>query len=410
MRRVVVTGMGAITPLGHNVSDTFDQLIKGTQGIGPITRFDASTFGSQIAGEVRDFDVSPILSPKEAKKVDTFIQYALHASIEAFEDSGLDLSTLDLTRFGTTIGSGIGGLPMIERQHAIFLEKGARRISPFFIPSLIINLASGHVSIRHGLRGPNTAVVTACATGTHAIGDAFKMIQSDRADYMICGGTESVVCPLAVGGFSSMRALSTRNNEPEKASRPFDLARDGFVLGEGCGLLILEEYELARKRGAHIYGEVLGYGMSGDAFHSTAPAEDGHGAIQAMENTLKDAQVTPESVDLINAHGTSTPAGDKIEAQAIRTVFGSRTDQLMVHATKSMLGHLLGAAGGVESVVALKTLQTGLVHPTMNVDQLDPECPISLVTEEARKAPVQHVMSNSFGFGGTNATLLFGKI
>ena len=410
MRRVVVTGMGAVTPLGNNVKDTFNNLIEGKSGIGPITKFDASTFGSQIAGEVKNFDIGVILSPKEAKKIDTFIHYALYAAKEAVEDSGLNLDALDLERFGTAIGSGIGGLPMIEEQHQIYLEKGARRISPFFIPSLIINLASGHVSIKYGFQGPNTAVATACATGSHAIGDAFKMIQDSRADFMVCGGAESVVCPLAVGGFSSMRALSTRNSEPERASRPFDVDRDGFVLGEGCGLLILEEYEHARKRGARMYGEVLGYGMSGDAFHITSPAEDGSGARRVIQNTLKDAGLAPEQIDLVNAHGTSTPAGDRIEARAIRQVFGAHADKLMVHSTKSMLGHLLGAAGGVESMVALKTLETGIVHPTLNVDNLDPDCQIDVVPGSAREISVQRVLSNSFGFGGTNASLIFGKI
>lgn len=399
-----------MTPLGNNVETTFSNLLEGRSGIGRITKFDASTFGSQIAGEVKDFDVDSILSPKEAKKIDTFIHYALYAAREAMADSGLDLDSLNLERFGTSIGSGIGGLPMIEQQHQTYLEKGARRISPFFIPSLIINLASGHVSIKYGLQGPNTAVATACATGVHAIGDAFKMIQDSRADFMICGGAESVVCPLAIGGFSSMRALSTRNDDPEAASRPFDRDRDGFVLSEGCGLLVLEEMEHAVQRGAKIYGEVLGYGLSGDAYHITSPSEDGSGARRVIQNALSDAKLSADKVDVINAHGTSTPAGDRIEAKAIRDVFGAHADDVMVHSTKSMLGHLLGAAGGVECMVALKTLETGKIHPTVNVDNQDPECSIDVVPGSAREKDVRVVLSNSFGFGGTNASLVFGKI
>lgn len=410
MRRVVVTGMGAVTPLGHSVSETFDGLKEGRSGIGPITRFNAEEFSCRIAAEVKDFDISPLLSAKESRRMDIFIHYALHAAKEAFDDSALELGELDLERFGTVIGSGIGGLPMIESQHENFLKNGPRRISPFFIPSLIINLASGHVSIKYGLKGPNSAVVTACATGSHAIGDAFKLIQSDRADFMIAGGTESVVCALAVGGFASMRALSTRNDDPESASRPFDVDRDGFVLGEGCGLVILEEYEHARKRGAKIYGEVLGYGMSGDAYHITAPAEDGSGAMRVIKNALNDAGIQKERIDLINAHGTSTPAGDRIETQAIRNVFGDHTDKMMVHSSKSMLGHLLGAAGSVESIVALKTLETGIVHATANVDNLDPDCKIDPVAGDAREIPVKTVLSSSFGFGGTNSVLIFGKV
>ncbi|MCB1048962.1 MAG: beta-ketoacyl-ACP synthase II [Acidobacteria bacterium] len=408
MRRVVVTGLGALSPLGNSVQSTFEGLISGKSGIGPITKFDASEYSCQIAGEVRDLDISLYMSNKEAKKMDTFIHYGLVAAEEAIKDSGLVLDQLDLTRFGVYIGSGIGGLPMIEREHKVLLEKGPRRITPFFIPSLIINLASGQVSIRFGLKGPNSAAVTACATGSHSIGDAFRLIQRGDADFMIAGGTEAVVSPLAVGGFAAMRALSTRNDDPQHASRPFDVARDGFVLGEGCGVLVMETLEHAQKRGAKIYGEIIGYGMSGDAYHITSPSEDGDGPVRAMRAALKDAQVEPHQVQLVNAHGTSTPAGDVIEARAIQTVFGAHP--IMVHSTKSMTGHLLGAAGGVEAVVVCKTLETGLIHPTANLENQDPEITIDAVPGQTREAKVQIAMSNSFGFGGTNATLLFRKI
>ncbi|MDJ0835816.1 MAG: beta-ketoacyl-ACP synthase II [Acidobacteriota bacterium] len=410
MRRVVITGLGAVSPLGHDVASTFEGLLEGRSGIVTISKFDASNIASQIAGEVRDLDISPYLTRKEAKKVDTFIQYAVVAAHEAVQDSGMDLEKVDRDRFGAIIGSGIGGLPMIEAQHRILLEKGPRRITPFFIPSLIINLASGHVSIKYGLKGPSSAPATACATGTHSIGDAMRHIQHGAADIMIAGGTEAVVSPLAMSGFASMKALSTRNDEPHRASRPFDTGRDGFVLGEGCGLMILEEYEQAKARGAEIYAELVGYGMSSDAYHITAPAEDGDGAIRVMRATLADAGVNPEDVDLVNAHGTSTPAGDVIEARAIRAVFGDHTDEMMVHSTKSMIGHLLGAAGGMEAVVLAKTIQTGKVHQTANLEQQDPQCAFDAVKGAARDADIRIGLSNSFGFGGTNAALAMKKV
>ncbi len=410
MRRVVITGMGAISPLGHNVADTFEGLIAGRSGIVNISKFDATGYGSQIAGEVRDLDIASHLSRKEAKKVDTFIQYAIVAAEEAMTDCAIDLDKEDLNRFGVIVGSGIGGLPMIESQHSVLLEKGPRRITPFFIPSLIINLASGHVSIKYGLKGPSSAVATACATGTHAIGDAYRIIQRNEADMMVAGGTEAVVSPMAVGGFAAMKALSTRNDEPHRASRPFDRDRDGFVLGEGCGLVVLEEYERARARGAKIYAEVVGYGMSSDAYHITSPSEDADGAIRVMNAALKDAGMNPDEIDLVNAHGTSTPAGDTIEALAMEKVFTHHLPNMMIHSSKSMIGHLLGAAGGIESVIVAKTLETGMVHPTANLENQDPECRFDAVPGDARDAKITTALSNSFGFGGTNGALIFRKI
>jgi len=410
LKRVVISGLGAISPLGLNVEDTFLNLVAGKSGIKTITKFDASDYHCSIAGEIQNFDVSQYLTGKEAKKVDVFIQYAIAASKEAIDDSGLSLESENLDRFGVIIGSGIGGLPMIERQHVVLQEKGPRRVTPFFIPSLIINLASGHVSIIHGLKGPSSAPATACATGTHAIGDAFRLIQFGHADMMICGGTEAVVTPLAVAGFGAMKALSTRNDDPQHASRPWDVDRDGFVLGEGCGLLVLEEYEHAKKRGAKIYGELLGYGMSSDAYHITSPSVDGDGPIRAMKLALEDAKLNAGDLGIINAHGTSTPAGDLIEAKAISAVFGQSTEGLLVHSSKSMIGHLLGAAGGIEAVILAKTLQTGQVHPTTNIENQEPEVTFDTVKNGAREAKMRYGMSNSFGFGGTNGTLIMGTV
>jgi len=409
LRRVVITGLGAVSPLGNDVPTTFQGLIEGRSGIGPITKFDATDYACRIAGEV-DVDVSSVMSEKEKKKVDIFIQYAIYAASEAFQDCGLELDRLDLTRFGASIGSGIGGLPMIERQHSILVEKGPRRITPFFIPSLIVNLAAGNVSIKYGLKGPTMAAATACATGTHAIGDAYRLIQRDDVDFMIAGGTEGVVSPLAMAGFASMKALSTRNDEPQRASRPFDIDRDGFVLGEGCGLVILEEYEHARARGAKIYAELVGYGMSSDAYHITSPSEDGDGPIRVMQATLKDAGLNPEDIDLINAHGTSTPAGDLVESLAMESVFGDHLNKLMVHSTKSMTGHMLGAAGGIETVAVAKTLETGIVHQTANLENQDPACRFDAVKGAAREVKLRYALSNSFGFGGTNGALILKKI
>ena len=410
MRRVVITGLGAVSPLGHNVADTFAGLLEGHSGIVNITKFDATGYPCRIAGEVRDLDISPFLSRKEVKKIDAFIQYAMIAASEVIQDCGMDLAAEDLTRFGVIIGSGIGGLPMIEKQHSVLLEQGPRRVTPFFIPSLIINLAAGHVSIKYGLKGPTSAPATACATGTHAIGDAMRIIQRNEADMMIAGGTEAVVTPTAVAGFSAMKALSTRNDEPHRASRPFDIHRDGFVLGEGCGLMVLEDFERARKRGAHIYAELIGYGMTSDAYHITSPSEDGDGAIRVMRAALKNARVNPEDVDLINAHGTSTNAGDAIEARAIREVFAEHVRDMMVHSSKSMIGHLLGAAGGIESVILAKTIETGRVHLTANLEDQDPRCNFDAVKGASRDANIKTGLSNSFGFGGTNAALVMRKI
>ncbi len=410
MKRVVITGLGTVSSLGYNVADTFEGLVEGRSGIDTISKFDISEYACRIAGEIRDLDISAFITRKEAKKIDTFIQYALIAAVEAIADSGIILTGEDLTRFGVIIGSGIGGLPMIERQHSILLEKGPRRITPFFIPSLIINLAAGHVSIKYGLKGPTSAPATACATGTHSIGDAFRIIQRNDADMMIAGGTEAVVTPMTMAGFAAMKALSTRNDEPHLASRPFDMDRDGFVLGEGCGLLVLEEYERARARGARIYAELIGYGMSSDAFHITSPSEDADGAIRVMNAALDDAGMNPEDIDLINAHGTATPAGDAIEARGITAVFGEHTPNLMVHSSKSMIGHLLGAAGGIESLILAKTIQTGRVHPTVNLENLDPVCKFDAVRGDAREADIRVALTNSFGFGGTNAALIMRKI
>jgi len=410
LRRVVITGLGAVSPLGHNVTDTWTGLLEGRSGVVPVTKFDATDYACRIAGEVQNLDLLPFLSKKEARKVDTFIQYAMVAGHEVMSDCGIDLNKVNLDRFGAIVGSGIGGLPMIEKQHSVLVEKGPRRVTPFFIPSLIINLAGGHVSIKYGLKGPSSAPATACATGSHAIGDAYRVIQRNEADYMVAGGTEAVVSPLAMAGFASMKALSTRNDEPHRASRPFDMERDGFVLGEGCGLVVLEEYESARKRGAKIYAEIVGYGMSSDAFHITSPSEDGNGAIRVLKAALENSGVNPDDVDLINAHGTSTKVGDRVEATAIRAIFGPRSEKMMVHSTKSMIGHLLGAAGGMEAVVLAKTLETGLVHPTVNLENQDPECAFDAIAGDTRETNVKVGVSNSFGFGGTNAALVLKKL
>ena len=406
-RRVVVTGIGMISPLGIGNEPTWQGLIEGRSGIGPITKFDATAFACRIAGEVKGFKPEDWIEKKEVKKSDTFIHYAVAASQMAVDDARLDHKAVDSDRLGVIIGSGIGGLPLIEEMHQKMLERGPSRISPFFIPGLIVNLASGHVSIRFGCKGPSSAPATACATGAHAIGDATKVIQRDEADLMFAGGSEAVITPLAVGGFSAMRALSTRNDDPEHASRPFDLNRDGFVMGEGAGILLLEEREHALGRGAKIYCEITGYGMSSDAFHISSPAEDGGGMIRVMQRALKDAHLKPEDIDYINAHGTSTPVGDKTETLAIKGVFGDHARKLAVSSTKSMTGHLLGAAGGLESAIAALVVQNGIIPPTTNYETPDPECDLDYVPNKARKQKVRHVLSNSFGFGGTNGTLIF---
>ena len=405
-RRVVITGVGLVTPLGVGTDKTWKGLLEGRSGVCPITKFDATEYTVKIAGEIQDFDALDFVTKKDLKKVDYHIQYALAASQFAAESADLAEGTYDPDRYGTFIGSGIGGLGMMEVHHRTLIEKGPGRVSPFFIPGLIVNEAAGWVSIRHQLRGPNSATCTACTTGAHGIGDAFKIISRGAADGMFCGGTEGVVCGLAISGFAAMRALSTRNDEPERASRPFDADRDGFILGEGAGVLVLEALDVALARGAPIVAEIVGYGMSGDAYHISAPPPDGGGAIRSMRAALDDAGVSPDKVGYINAHGTSTQANDKIETLAIRQVFGAHADKLTVSSTKSMMGHLLGAAGGVEAAAVALALQNQVVPPTVNYENPDPECDLDYVPNEARDLTFDYGMSNSFGFGGTNASLL----
>ncbi len=410
MKRVVVTGLGALTPVGIGVEESWKSIVDGVSGIGEVTRFDATDFPSRVVGEVKGFEPTDYIEKKDVKKMDTFIQYAIAASKMAMDDSGLDVTEANAERVGVMVGAGMGGLPAIEKYYDAYLKGGPRKISPFFIPMTIINLAAGHISILFGAKGPNSSVVTACATGTHAIGDAYRMIQRGEADAMIAGGTESVICPLAFGGFGSAKALSTRNDEPEKASRPFDAGRDGFVIGEGSGIVVLEEMEQAKARGAHIYGEVVGYGMSGDAYHLTSPSEGGEGAARCMGMAIKDAGVDVTEIDYVNAHGTSTPAGDVGETLALKSVLGDHAYKVAVSSTKSMTGHLLGAAGAVEAIFSLLAVERGVLPPTINLDDPDPECDLDYVPNEAREAEIKVAMSNSFGFGGTNATLLFKKV
>jgi len=411
MRRVVVTGVGVISPLGTGTEKNWEALTKGQSGIGKITRFDAENMlPTHIAGEVKDFVAEDFIDKKEIKKMDLFIQYSLAAAEMAMQDSGLQINDENADRVGVLVGAGLGGLPTIEKYHQAMLEGGYKKISPFFIPMLIINLAPGQISMRFGAKGPNLSSVSACATGTHSIGDAFRMIQRGDADAMIAGGTESTITPLGMGGFNVMKALSTRNDEPQRASRPFDKGRDGFVMGEGAGIVILEEYEAAKKRGAKIYGEVAGYGLTGDAYHLTSPAPGGEGAARCMKMALTTAGLNPEDVDYVNAHGTSTPLNDLYETLAIKTVFGEHAKQLMVSSTKSMTGHLLGAAGGIEAVYSLLVMQRGVVPPTINYEEPDEELDLDYVPNQARDAKVDIAISNSFGFGGTNATLLFRKV
>ena len=406
-RRVVVTGVGLVSPLGIGTAETWRGLVAGRSGAGPITRFDASDFSSRIACEVKGFDPLDYADRRDARKMDTFIQYALAASLFAAEDAGLETPLADPDRVGVVISSGIGGFETIEREHRKLLEKGPRRISPFFVPAMVVNLAAGWVSIRLGARGPNSAMATACSAGAHAVGEAFRLIRHGHADVMVAGGAEATITPMCIGGFASMKALSTRNDEPERASRPFDRDRDGFVVGEGAGILVLEEREEALARGATLYAEVLGYGMSGDAFHITAPSEDGSGAVRVMQAALAEAGASPEDVDAVNAHGTSTPLNDRIETAAIRRVFGGHADRLAVSSTKSMTGHLLGGAGGLEAGIACLTLRHQTLPPTINYETPDPDCDLDNVPNTARPATVRSVLSNSFGFGGTNVSLLF---
>jgi 3-oxoacyl-[acyl-carrier-protein] synthase II len=408
-RRVVVTGLGMISPLGVGNEPTWQGLLEGRSGIGPITKFDASAYASRIAGEVKGFDPEKWIEKKEVKKSDTFIHYAIVAAQMAVDDAKLDTKAEDSDRVGVIIGSGIGGLPLIEEMHRKLMERGPSRISPFFIPGLIVNLATGQISIRFGAKGPSSAPATACATGAHAIGDAFKIIQRDDADVMFAGGSEAVITPLAIGGFAAMRAMSTRNDDPLHASRPWDLNRDGFVIGEGAGVLILEEREHAIARGAHIYCELVGYGMTSDAFHITSPSDDGDGMARVMKRALKDAALEPTDIQYINAHGTSTPVGDKVETIAIKKVWGDDAHKVAISSTKSMTGHLLGAAGGLESAIAAMVVKTGMIPPTINYETPDPECDLDYVPNVARQMDVTNVLSNSFGFGGTNATLIFSK-
>jgi 3-oxoacyl-[acyl-carrier-protein] synthase II len=406
-RRVVVTGVGLVSPLAIGTEANWNALCAGRSGIGPITRFDASQFSARIAGEVKGFDPLQFVDKKDVKKMDVFIQLAIAAAQFAMDDAQLAVRPECATRTGVFIASGIGGFSTIEREHKALLEGGPRRISPFFIPAAIINLAAGQVSIRFGAKGPNSATCTACSASAHAIGDAFEIIKRDDADVMIAGGSEAAITPMGVGGFAAMRALSTRNDEPDRASRPFDKDRDGFIMGEGSGVVILEELEFARRRGASIYAELVGYGMSADAYHITAPSEDGDGGMRVMQAALKHAGVWPEQVDYINAHGTSTPYNDKLETLAIKRLFGDHARRLAISSTKSMTGHLLGAAGGLEAGITALAIRHQLIPPTINYETPDPECDLDYVPNTKRAAKIEYALSNSFGFGGTNGALLF---
>jgi len=408
-KRVVVTGVGMVTPLGTGAEKSWRALLEGRSGVRRITHFDPIDLPCQIAGEVHDFEIEQFIETKEQKKMDRFIHFAIAGAKMAIDDSGIKITEDNSDRAGVIVGSGIGGMPAIEHYKKVLLEKGYKRISPFFIPMTIINLAAGQISIYFGAKGPNSAPATACASGAHAIGDAFKLIQRGIADVMIAGGTESVITPLSVAGFSMMKALSTRNDEPERASRPFDRDRDGFVMGEGAGILILEEMEHALQRGAKIYAEIIGYGMTADAYHITSPSPDGEGAARCMAAALRDANIPPQDVSYINAHGTSTKYGDELETAAIKKVFGEHAYKVAISSTKSMTGHLLGAGGGVEAVISVLSINHNIVPPTINLENPDPECDLDYVPNKARQMNVDVVMSNSFGFGGTNACLIFRK-
>ncbi len=406
-RRIVVTGMGCVSPVGNDVPSAWDAIQAGRSGIGPLTAFDPEKFSAKIAGQIKDFDLDIYLSPKEARKSDPFIHYGMAAAIQAIADAGLEAHPDHADRYGVAIGAGIGGILTIEQTYQTYLDSGPRRISPFFVPGCIINMIAGNISIRFGYQGPNISIVTACTTATHNIGDAARMIAYGDADVMVAGGAEYGTTPTAYGGFTAARALSTRNDEPEKASRPWDIDRDGFVLSNGAGVIVLEELEHARKRGARIYAEISGYGMSGDAHHMTSPPEDGRGAARCMAHALRDGGVTPEQVSYINAHGTSTMLGDRAECEAVRSLFGDHASKLMISSTKSMTGHLLGAAGGVEAIFTILALHDGVVPPTINLDQPDPAIKdLDMVPHEARQARLDYALTNSFGFGGTNGSLL----
>jgi len=409
-RRVVITGMGIVSPVGNNVEEAWNNIIAGRSGIGPVTKFDASTFPTRFAGEVKNFDIGAYLSPKEARRMDTFIHFGMAAGIQAIRDAGFSEKPENADRFGVAIGSGIGGLPLIEVTKAEYDAGGVRKVSPFFVPGSIINMISGNLSIMFGFKGPNISLVTACTTGTHSIGEASRIIEYGDADVMVAGGAESTVSPLGMGGFCSARALSTRNDDPQRASRPWDKDRDGFVLGEGAGVMVLEEYEHAKARGARIYAEVVGYGRSADAFHMTQPAEDGDGAMRCMQNALKNAGLKPEDVQYVNAHGTSTPLGDKGETMAIKRCFGDHAKRLVVNSTKSMTGHLLGAAGGIEAVFSTLAIYHQISPPTINLDSPGEGCDLDYCAHTARPMKIDVAMSNSFGFGGTNGSLAFKRI
>ncbi|WP_127477365.1 beta-ketoacyl-ACP synthase II [Sulfurivermis fontis] len=409
-RRVVITGLGMVSPVGLNVKESWENILAGKSGIAPITHFDTSAFTTHFGGSVKGFNVENYLSPKEAKKMDPFIHYGIAAAKEAIEDSGLTVTEENAERIGVAIGSGIGGLPGIEKAHESLMANGPRRISPFFVPSNIINMISGHVSIMYGMKGPNIALVTACATATHSIGDAARIIEYGDADVMIAGGAEMATSPLGLGGFCAARALSSRNDDPATASRPWDKDRDGFVLSDGAGVVVLEEYEFAKARGARIYAELIGYGMSGDAYHMTLPAAGGDGARRCMQAAMRNAGINPEQVDYINAHGTSTPAGDKAETDAAKAAFGDHAYKLAMSSTKSMTGHLLGAAGGIEAVFTTLAIRDQVAPPTINIFNQDPECDLNYVPNTAQERKIEIALSNSFGFGGTNGTLVFKKI
>lgn len=409
-RRVVITGLGMVSPVGNTVAESWENIKAGRSGIQTIDTFDVSEFPVKFGGLIKDFDVTKYIKPKDAKKMDPFIHYGMAAGIQAMEDAGLEVTEENAERIGVHMGAGIGGIDTISRQHQVLMESGPRRISPFFVPSAIINMISGNLSIHFGIKGPNLAMVTACATGTHAIGDAFRLIQYGDADAMIVGGAEQAANPLGLAGFAAARALSTRNDDPQAASRPWDRDRDGFVLSDGAGAVVLEAYEHAKARGARIYAEVLGFGMSGDAYHMTLPAKGGEGAARCMNNALRDAGLDPEQIDYINAHGTSTPAGDVCETQAIKTAFGDHAYKLAVSSTKSMTGHALGAAGAMETIFTTLALYEGVLPPTINLDNPDEQCDLDYVPHEAREADIRYALNNSFGFGGTNGTLVLGKV
>ena len=408
-RRVVITGIGLVSSLGIGTKANWDALVAGTSGVHRITKFDASAFAAQIAGEVKGFDPLQFIDKKDVKKMDVFIQYAVAAAQFAMDDSKLEVTPENADAIGVYIASGIGGFTTIEREHKALLEGGPRKISPFFIPSAIINLAAGQVSIRFGAKGPNSATCTACSASAHAIGDAYEIIRRCDADAMIAGGSEAAITPMGVGGFAALRALSTRNDEPERACRPFDKGRDGFIIGEGAGVIVLEELEHARRRGASIYAEIVGYGMSADAYHMTAPSEDGDGGRRVMANAIRKAGIAPEDVDYINAHGTSTPYNDRLETLAIKNCFGDHAYKLAISSTKSMTGHLLGAAGGLEAGITALAVRHQIVPPTINLDEPDPDCDLDYVPHTSRQMPIRYALSNSFGFGGTNAALMFKK-